>query len=212
MFITSDSLLNGFHVLFEESVLRLEQANMRKLGHILRHIEDNLATAHKDFEGNPQLAAAAQTRAKLLIAIAMLLLGEEPKGLQRPLLALAKRRPARVEAAKGQQKPAWLGPPDRGFVALDYTRYRPRGFYTKTAALGRYFHAVSWLQSIPLRLGNDEELATVLMLGICLRHDHLAEAESEEFSRDLSGVLKCSSARATTGASGPCRPTIGAED
>src|SRR5262249_19010046 len=31
IFITSDSLLNGFHVLFEESILRLENANARKL-------------------------------------------------------------------------------------------------------------------------------------------------------------------------------------
>ena len=35
VFITSDSLLNGFHVLFEESVYRLEMAHARKLPAIL---------------------------------------------------------------------------------------------------------------------------------------------------------------------------------
>jgi len=25
----------------------------------------------------------------------------------------------RIESAKGQAKPKWLGPPDQGFVALD---------------------------------------------------------------------------------------------
>ena len=38
LFITSDSLLKGFHVLFEESVLRLEHGNSRKLGGILKFL------------------------------------------------------------------------------------------------------------------------------------------------------------------------------
>jgi hypothetical protein len=43
MFITSDSLLGGFHVLFEESILRLEMTNARHLAGVLtcnRFVED----------------------------------------------------------------------------------------------------------------------------------------------------------------------------
>ena len=171
LFITSDSVLNGFHVLYEESVLRLEQANARKLGGILKFIWTNLETADKGFKGKPELVAAAKTRNKVLVATAMRLLGEDPGPLEGTLAALVKEEVGRVEAAKGQQKPNWLGPPDPGFAALDYTRYLPRGFYTKSPALQRYFRTVSWLQSIPFRVSKDEELVSILMLGNCVTYD-----------------------------------------
>ena len=70
----------------------------------------------------------------------------------------------RIEAGAGRGKPAWLGLPDRAFVALDYAQYKPRGFYTKTPHLQRYFRALAWLQSIPFRVENDEELVSFMML------------------------------------------------
>jgi len=77
-FITSDSLLNAFHVLYEESVLRLEQANARRLSNILKFIWKNIETADKLLTGGRELVAGAKTRAKLMIAVALQLLGEEP--------------------------------------------------------------------------------------------------------------------------------------
>ncbi len=135
LFITSDSLLNGFHVLYEESILRLEQANARKLGGILKFLWTRLQTVDKQFTGKPQLVAAAGRRAKIVVAIAMQLLGEETTPLEPAMAALVKEEVKRIEAAQGQGKPAWLGPPDRAFVAVEYTRYRPRGFYTRNLSL-----------------------------------------------------------------------------
>jgi hypothetical protein len=175
LFLTSDSLLNGFHVLHEESISRREQANARKLGRILKFIWKNLETADKAFTGKPELVAAARARAKLTIATAMQLLGEQPIPLQPSVAALVTEEVRRVESARGQQKPKWLGPPDPGFLALDYTRFQPRGFYTKTPALQRYFRAMSWLQSIPFRISKDEELVTILMLGNCVTYDRFRE-------------------------------------
>ncbi|MGA2031229.1 MAG: DUF3160 domain-containing protein, partial [Thermoguttaceae bacterium] len=173
LFITSDSLLNGFHVLYEESILRLEQTNARKLSGILKFIWANLEPADKIFTGKPQVVLAAKLRAQMVIATALQLLGEKVDGDAR-VAAFVKEEVARVEAARGQLKPKWLGPPDRGFMALDYARYKPRGFYTKTPALARYFRAVSWLQSIPFRVNKDEELVAILMLVNCVT-DHRSE-------------------------------------
>ncbi|HUU31995.1 MAG TPA: DUF3160 domain-containing protein, partial [Phycisphaerae bacterium] len=47
LFITSDSLLNAYHVLYEESVVRMEMANARRLPGILRFIWKHLETADK---------------------------------------------------------------------------------------------------------------------------------------------------------------------
>lgn len=167
MFITSDSLLGGFHVLFEESVLRLEMTNARRLAGVLKGIWANLPSADKAFTGKPQVAAGAKRRASIVIATALQLLGEKVE-LHASLAPIVQAEAARVQAALGQMKPEWLGPPDPGFMALDYTRYKPRGFYVKRPSLQRYFRAVSWLQSIPFRVNNDEELTAILMLGHCV--------------------------------------------
>ena len=133
LFITSDSMLNGFHVLYEESLLRLEQANARRLRGILKFMWKNLPTADKVFRGKRERVADAKMRAAVIVATAMRLLGDEPDHMEPTIAALVQGEVKRIEAAKGQHKPAWLGPPDPGFMALDYSRYLPRGFYTKHA-------------------------------------------------------------------------------
>jgi hypothetical protein len=52
IFIATDSLLNGFHVLFEESVYRMEQAQARKLPMLLEAIAKRLDHAGKQLRGD----------------------------------------------------------------------------------------------------------------------------------------------------------------
>jgi hypothetical protein len=165
LFITADSLLNGFHVLFEESIVGLERVNARVLPEILRFLWGNLATIDAQVTGDAKLTAAAKARAQIMVGVALRLLGDQTIKPDAKLADLIDAEVKRVVAAAGTGKPAWLGPPDAGFVALDYTRYRPRGFYTRSPELQRYFRAVAWLQSIPFRVANDEELLSILMLG-----------------------------------------------
>jgi len=174
MFITSDSLLNAFHVLYEESVLRMEQANARRLPEILRFIWTNLETVDTDIKGNLDVVAAAKTRAQVVVATALALLGDDLVKPDPEIAALVAKEVEKVTAATAREKPAWLGPPDRRFLWLDYSRYKPRGFYTKSDGLARYFRAVSWLQSIPFRVGRDEELAAALLLGRTADDDRFA--------------------------------------
>jgi len=152
-------------VLYEESVLRLEKANARQLPEILRFIWKNLPSAAKRVKGKPELAARAKRRAQVVVGTALKLLGDTTIKPDKEAAALIGAEVKRITEAKATVKPKWLGPPDKTFVALDYSRYKPRGFYTKSADLQRYFRAVSWLQSIPFRVSNDEELIAIMMLG-----------------------------------------------
>jgi hypothetical protein len=175
VFVTSDSLLNAFHVLFEESVVRLESANARRLPELLRFLWKKLEKADGRVTGKPALAADARKRARAVIGVALTLAGGNPAGADKALAALIRDEARRVTATSGWRKPEWLGPPDRGFGALDYSRYHPRGFYTRTPLLQRHFRAVSWLQSIPFRVGKDAELVAALMLGDCFHSDKEAK-------------------------------------
>ncbi len=188
MFITSDSLLAAFHVLYEESVLRLEEVNARRLPQILRFIWEGLeARKPPNDAGGPH--ARAYRRARILIGTATALLGDEPKGTSAEEAGLIKEEVRKVTAAQTLDPahieatlPAWLGPPDETFLGIDYSRYKPRGFYTKSEDLARYFRAVAWLQSIPFRVSRDEELAAALLLGRAADRERFAnDAEYLEF-------------------------------
>lgn len=185
LFITADSLLNGFHVLYEESILRLERANARQLPEILRLLWNNLRTIDAGITGDDKLTAAAKRRAQIVIGVALKLLGDERGAREDKLAALIDAEVRRITEGTARLKPEWLGPADPGFLALDYERYRPRGFYTRSKDLERYFRAVSWLQSIPFRVARDEELLSILMLGNCITNSRFAGAfeKGQEYER-----------------------------
>ena len=183
-FITSDSLLNAYHVLYEESVLRLENANAGKLPEILRTIHDNLSTVGEKWKASPVLAAAAQKRAGIIIGVGLRLLDDSYRTGDKELDAIIEREVKKVVEAKAREMPAWLGKADSTFLGLDYSRYKPRGFYTNSERLKRYFRSVAWLQSIPFRVSKDEELVAVLMLGSCVPRSrftgHIAKTKKYE--------------------------------
>lgn len=165
VFITSDALLNAFHVLFRESVKRAEEANAVVLSDLLRLVWENLDVAAERVRGRPELVRKAKTRARVVVGTAMALLGSLDPPADAALASLIKAEADRVVAARGLEKPAWLGDPAPSLLAIDYSRYKPRGFYAEVPGLDSYFRAVAWLQSIPFRLDNDEEFLSVLLLG-----------------------------------------------
>jgi hypothetical protein len=188
MFITTDSILYGFHVLFEESVLRLEQANAGKLQRLLWHLWNGLATVDQKIKLDPSLVADAKRRAQTVIGVALKLVARDRFDPGPKLRGTIKEECARIDAAEGRSKPAWLGPPDPGFLAIDYTSFKPRGFYGSSPQMRDYFRALRWLQRIPFRIQKDEEFLAVMMMGNLLspwRRDRQAAEEFERYLRNM---------------------------
>jgi hypothetical protein len=180
VFITSDSILKGFHVLFEESVLRLEEVRASTLADAVAFLYGGTGGL-KDMEIAPQVREAAVRRLRIFLSTALLLLGREVPDAPPE----AAEEAARVTKAEGMSKPRWLGPPDAGFVAIDYARFKPRGFYVGSPGLERYFRAMSWLMAIPFRIDRDEEFVAILLM-----HDRLGglaegvDDDAAEHARD----------------------------
>jgi len=168
LFITSDSLLNAYHVLYEETVLRVEMTNAYRLPVLLGQVWTRLEKADAGLKGNPALAAAAKRRAQVVIATALRLMEDDTIHPSAEVAAIVDDEVKKVTTAVASEKPAWLGPPDAGFVVLDYSRFKPRGFYSRRPLTQRYFRATSWLQAIPFRVAKDEEFLAFLLLSHCL--------------------------------------------
>jgi len=192
LFITSDSLLNAYHVLFEESVLRLEKANSARLPEVLRFVWKNMQTVDASMKGDRKLLAAAKRRALVVVGTALRLTGEKIDVADKDVAGVIDSEVEKIIAAKGVGKPAWLGPPDPRLTALDYSRYRPVGFYTRSERLKRHFRAVSWLQSIPFRVSRDEELLSILMLGNCVTYRRFGAGDARE--ERFEHLFRCYSA------------------
>ncbi len=165
LFITSDSLIGAYHVLYEESILCLENTMASKFPEILSSLLNDFNVIYKNVKGNPKLVSAAKKRANIVVGVALRLMDNSFKFDDKELNEIINEEVKKIKEAKIVVKPKWLGNPEKDFLALDYSRYKPRGFYSKTEKMKNYFRAVSWLQSIPFRVSNDEELLTILMLG-----------------------------------------------
>jgi hypothetical protein len=164
LFVTSDAIANTYSVLLEDSVRLLEATNARRLNTFLVEAWKEMPAIQKRFTGDTALLNPAFDRARMTMGIALeLSTGEKvdaPPAIQKAIDDEAQR----VIDAAGISKPAWLGPPDLGFEALDYTRFKPRGLYVGRPTLERYFRATAWLQAIPFRASKDEEMAAWLLL------------------------------------------------
>ncbi len=167
-FVTADAVLNAFHVLLEESVVRLERSRSGKLAGVLRPIWDGIPGAKKLFQLPEEELQDACRRAQITLGVALRLLGAETPGASAEVQRVIEAEVERIGAAKERLRPDWLGPPDDGFPFIDYSRFEPRGFYTRDQRLQAYFRATAWLQSIPLRIGQDREILTAALLGEAL--------------------------------------------
>jgi hypothetical protein len=165
-FVTSDSVLNAFHVLFEASVVRMERARAERLAGVLRPMWDGLGRAAKKLDLPDDVAADARRRAEVTVGTALRLLGAETPGASKETAALIAAEVEKVVRAEGREFPNWCGAPDDGFPFVDYGRFRPRGFYDRDARLAAYFRATNWLQAIPFRIAKEREVVAAILLAV----------------------------------------------
>jgi hypothetical protein len=166
VFVTADSLLNAYHVLYEESVRRLERRRAGELPKVLRVLWDSLDRKdNRRLTGNARLAAAARRRARIVLGTALKLLGDD--ALKQPdddVAAAIDAEVRKVLDASARDEPDWLGQVAPRFAGLDYSRFRPVGFYAGSAQLEPYFRATAWLQAVPFSLEDDEATLAILLI------------------------------------------------
>jgi len=214
IFITTDTVLSAFHVLFKQSIADMEKVNANRALDILKLIWSEIAPEEKenskvpvdksedlkvhenrgeksvieDLEQNfTILLDAARRRAQIVIAVALKLLGDTDIKFDEHLSRIVENEVNKIVSGEGIEMPEWTGVSDSEFITLDYSLYRPRGLYTQSELLRRYFMVLTWFQSIPFRVENDEELLSILILGKTLNssyaEDFFKKKEIEKFFR-----------------------------
>ncbi len=168
VFVTSDSLLNIYHVLFEDSFRELE---IRRSGQLRAFLETTFTNARAAAAGLPFSSEELQPawrQAQLAIGPAMRLLGTPSGFFDEPVRSDIEDEVGRIRDAKGTRLPGWLEPMTVDFLAIDYGRLKPVGFYVGSRLLEDYFRAVRWLQLVPFRIERDNEFGAIALLGLNL--------------------------------------------
>ncbi|MES2997030.1 MAG: DUF3160 domain-containing protein [Verrucomicrobiota bacterium] len=150
VFVTSDSVLNAWHVLFEDSIRRMEENYSSRLPGELVRILEKLKPRYEGETGAPakQVADDGLRRARIVLGTAVKLAGGKWSGGEE-IDSVIEKEARRVEEAHGVSLPDWLAGEVDGLRGIDYAVFRPTGFYAENEGMRRYFRAVRWLQTVP---------------------------------------------------------------
>lgn len=159
-FITSDSLLNGYHVLLEASLQRASLVEAKLLRSFLNDIfallSQSSAESEYSLENTPEIIEHGQR----VLGPALVLLGEKPVFLNKNVADDVDEAVRRIRAADSLWLPPWLGPAESDYAAVDFTQMKPKGFYSKNPKLIAYFQSLQWLRAIPFRIDRPTEFIT----------------------------------------------------
>jgi hypothetical protein len=186
VFVTSDSLLHTYHLLFDK-VLRT--AEVRYFIPLLRDLNAALLLQAQNeydvLQGTAWEEAARRTVAFVGVASKLLDPGVQVPGYA---AALVDAELALVDGAAGIQ-PSPLFP---GLAfGEDYSQYIPRGHYTRSEELAAYFRSMIWYGRMAFRLTTDDpevgraETRMALLLVHALRTADIAYRPALEVWADL---------------------------
>ncbi|GGR57183.1 hypothetical protein GCM10008959_18600 [Deinococcus seoulensis] len=163
VFVTSDATLHVYHLIFDKLLRDLERESLapaaRRLTALLVADSRRQLTALK---GTPLEADARLTLAYLSVAQKLADPAVTPPAEVAALVAAELKL---IDAHQGIAPSAIFSGTE---LLEDYSQYVPRGHYTKSEALKRYFRSMMWLGRLNLRVDKDSEtrvagLLTALM-------------------------------------------------
>ncbi len=187
-FITTDSLLQIYSILFDSTLRLAEESKLRT--DLLKLTEAVMKAAMKRYEasGDPlKKKLAKQTLA--YFSVPYVLLTGDRKKLHNDIKGIVREELARIDAHASLLPPAMLAAdnaeyndPNRKDLWIDYTQFVPRGHYTKSDALKSYFKAALWYGLYPLHIreGFEETALTALTI-----KDILFETKSIDLWRNI---------------------------
>ena len=152
LFVSADSILEAVHRSYDAILKDLEEQQLsRDLALLLDGLRERLAHAGLD-------ATLAKDLDFYLAVPAGLLRGDSAAPVAGANADQVSAWTAAVVSAEGHRPVELFG----ALQDVDFSQFKPRGHYTKNAALQRYFRAMMWLGRVELRLIETQADGTTL--------------------------------------------------
>jgi hypothetical protein len=162
VFISSDAVLHAWHRSYDAMLEELESSYLAtSLEQILAKMVEAIPAAREQY-GDGVLGPSVRD-ADYFLTVARSLLAGKP--MDSALDQNARVAEAQKACAEQQLLEFKLFGRDRD---VDFSQFKVRGHYEKSALLGRYFQAMMWCGRIDLRIAGDPKLASPRELGSAL--------------------------------------------
>ena len=178
-FVTADSVHRTFHVIFEEQLKRVETAFAREVAGLTSDLLGHLPEMRKSAGPGPADVAALL---EAYFAVAAILAGEE-LDVASEQRQLAERELRLFQAAGGPAMSPVLG------YRIDYSQFKPRGFYTETAVLRRHFKVMNWYGGAAFRLKSERETRAAMLVAGAFARDKELLRHWQDLDRVYSFLL-----------------------
>jgi hypothetical protein len=170
VFITTDSIYHVYHLIFDKMLRDLERDSLiTTLNALTSSLLKATYQQYASLKGTPLEEPSRRNVA--FFAVAAQLLGL-PDIVPAEVTDLVNAELTLINGAAGPQvSPIWDTPglPDDQKLIEDYSQYIPRGHYTRSELLKKYFKAMMWYGRMSFRLKNDFETQRALLLTQALR-------------------------------------------
>jgi hypothetical protein len=185
VFVTTDSVYHVYHLIFDKMLRDLEREHFEPDLRALTAACLRAAQAHyAELQGTSLEDAARGVVAYFSVAEALI----NPEAVTPPeVQSLVADELALIGAHEGLGPspilsrncppgcdPCATDPPppcvDKPCMCEDYSQYVPRGHYTRSEQLERYFRTMMWYGRINLRLAKPQETRMALLITYILRH------------------------------------------
>jgi hypothetical protein len=174
-FITTDLYLQVLHMHISKEMQSLEEEKMIPI--LTELITEQFNTAKKTAEStkNPIIKKASEWN-QVYYAVGLSLITDTKQEVPSEYLQYYQYEYEHTQEAQGL-KSDFLGD-----SLMDYTQFQPRGNYTRTDSLKRYFKCVKWLNSASIYLDEDAGLNRAILMGNALLHSEASQKKYQTFS------------------------------
>ena len=172
-FVTTDLYLQLYHLYFDCMLRELEVHGLDSLANLLCQEGFSYFDTHHNYVENEWL--------RDYFAIALTLDGQTT-----PVNSEAGREELSKVNNSSNDMSEFLGYND---VPFAYSLFRPRGHYTRSEKLERYFRMMMWLQTVPFRSDNEIQLKRALILANWLDKDPRAQKLYTSITEPLTYLM-----------------------
>jgi hypothetical protein len=178
--VTSDMMLDAYHLMFEGMLMQLEQDRLFE-----EALNMSKALMLRSDLQRAQLPSEHQPLAELNVAFfgAALRLLDPNATVPTYVEQDVQRIIALIDAAQGQETVLGFHKEE------DFTQYKPRGHYTRTEELEQYFKAMMWYGRRTFWGKHDDETQRALLIAYAMRDEGAARAAHGRLSAAIDFIV-----------------------
>lgn len=184
-FVTTDLYLQLYHLYFDNLLREVEESKLSGAMIVLaKHLYDEMQTRAKQ-EKNAQMKDAAEWNATYFAIAHALLTGKPLMVVPEKYRQYATEEVNKVNKAENDFS-SYL---EYENVLFAYSLFRPRGHYTRSKVVERYFRGMMWLQTVPFGTDKEHQMQRAALIAETLNKNSQVKASYDRVFEPITFLM-----------------------